>query len=57
VYAYPVWLVVTAADGDVGGWRVVRDNLCPRCGHGVLAEHLHADGGDRLHWWCRKLWK
>ncbi|MFW6097988.1 MAG: DUF7567 family protein [Chloroflexota bacterium] len=57
VYAYPVWLVVTAADGDTEGWRVVRDNLCPRCGHAVLPDHLAGDGGDQSHRWCRKLWE
>lgn len=55
VCAYPVWLVVKAADSDVGGWRVVRDNLCPRCGYGVLAEHLAGDD-DWSHRWCRELW-
>ena len=57
VYAYPVWLVVTAADGDTGGWRVVRNNLCPRCGHSVLPDHLAGDGDDQTHRWCRELWE
>src|SRR5690606_26798522 len=57
VYAYPVWLVVKAADGDAGGWRVVHDNLCPRCGHAVLPDHLSGDGDDRSHQRCRKLWE
>ncbi len=64
VYAYPVWLVVKAAGDDVDGWRVVRDNLCPRCGYSVLAEHLAGNddvlgtsGGHRSHRWCRELWE
>ncbi|MDT8307886.1 MAG: hypothetical protein RRC07_18280, partial [Anaerolineae bacterium] len=56
VFAYPVWLVVRAADGDTGSWRVVRDNLCPRCGHAV-PDHLAGDGDDRSHRWCRELWE
>lgn len=56
VFAYPVWLVVTAADGDRNGWRVVQDNLCPRCGHSVRPEHLAGDGDDRSHRRCRELW-
>lgn len=60
VCAYPIWLVVTAADCDVGGWRVVRDNLCPHCGHAVLARDddvLRTSGGHRPHRWCRELWE
>jgi ribosomal protein S27AE len=57
VFAYPVWLVVTAAGGDTGGWRVVRDNLCPRCGRAVLADHRAGDSDDRSHRWCRELWE
>lgn len=64
VYAYPVWLVVTARDGEVDGWRVVHDNLSPRCGHGVPADHPGGDDDDvlctsgehRSHQWLRKLW-
>jgi ribosomal protein S27AE len=56
VYAYPVWLVVRAAEGDTDGWRVVEDNLCPRCGRVVRAEHLTGDD-DRSHRWCRELWE
>jgi hypothetical protein len=29
VFACPVWLVVAAADGERGRWRVVGDNTCP----------------------------
>jgi hypothetical protein len=57
VYAYPVWLVVTAADGDRNGWRVVRDDLCPRCGHGVRPDHRTGKGDDGLHRSCRELWQ
>lgn len=57
VYAYPVWLVVTAAGGDRGGWRVVRDDLCPRCGHGVRPDHRTGESGDGLHRSCRELWQ
>lgn len=56
VYAYPVWLVVTAAEGDTEGWRVVEDNFCPRCGRVVRVEHLTGDD-DRSHRWCRELWE
>ena len=57
VYAYPVWLVVTAAGGDRDGWRVVRDDLCPRCGHGVRPDDRTGEGGDGLHRSCRELWQ
>jgi hypothetical protein len=56
VYAYPVWLVVRTARGDAGSWRVVRDNLCPRCGHAVLPNQLAGDGDSSLHRQCRELW-
>jgi hypothetical protein len=52
--------VVMAIDGCKGGWRVVHDNLCPRCGHAVLSNltnHPAANKDDRLHHWCRELWE
>jgi len=57
VYAYPAWLVVTAKDGDAGGWHVVHDGICPGCGCRVLPEHPAGDGGDPSHRWCRELWE
>jgi len=57
VYAFPVWLVVTAWDGDAGGWRVVHANVCPSCGHSVLAEQPAGDGDNLSHRWCQELWE
>jgi hypothetical protein len=57
VFAYPVWLVVTAVEGDTGGWCVVQDNLCPCCGHAVVADGLAGDGDEQSHRWCRELWE
>jgi len=57
VYGYPVWLVVTATDDETGGRRVVRDDLCPRCGHRVPADGPAGDGDEQSHRWCRELWE
>jgi hypothetical protein len=61
VIAYPVWLVVTAAepvsDSDLPGWRVVRDNICPYCGQDVTPEHLADTNRWGPHHACRKLWR
>lgn len=65
VFAYPVWLVVRAADGDTGNWLVVQDSLCPQCSHEVRREHLtgsgddalRRSGGHRSHRWCHELWE
>lgn len=35
VYAYPVWLVVTARDGDVDSWCVGQGNFLPKTGEDV----------------------
>jgi hypothetical protein len=56
IFAYPVWLVVTAAEGEASGWHVVHDNICPRCGHTVPPGHLAGGGGDRSHRLCQDLW-
>lgn len=57
VYAYPVWLVVTARDSGAGGLARRADNLCPRCDRVVRAEHLEGDGSDRSHRWCHEFWE
>jgi hypothetical protein len=60
VIAYPVWLVVTAAEPasehSLPGWRVVRDNICPYCGQDVTPEHLADTSRWGPHYACRELW-
>jgi hypothetical protein len=60
VIAYPVWLVVTAAEPaseySLPGWRVVRDNICPYCGQDVTPEQLADTSRWGLHHACRELW-
>ena len=57
VYAYPVWLVVAAVEDDSGRWRVLQDNICPRCGHIVVAVQPAGDKAVDAHRWCRELWE
>jgi hypothetical protein len=60
VIAYPIWLVVTAAESaseySLPGWRVVRDNICPYCGQDVAPEHLTDTRRWGPHHACRELW-
>ena len=55
VYGYPVWLVVTADEGETSGRRVVKDNLCPRCGRDAESGSV-ATSDDEVHRYCRDLW-
>ncbi len=55
VYAYPVWLIVMARDGDVDGWCVVHGNLCPHRGHIVRAKELTVSENHPSHRCFREL--
>jgi hypothetical protein len=55
VYGYPVWLVVAADESEARGWRVITDNLCPRCGCEVVSG-ARPGVGEADHRYCRKLW-
>jgi hypothetical protein len=62
--AIPVWLVVTGvtANNHNRRWRVVRDNICIRCGRPVAAEDITLDAGqaparNASHSYCRESWQ
>jgi hypothetical protein len=64
VMATPVWLVVTAATEDKHArrWRVVRDNICIRCGRPVTVADLAHGSGQApartvTHSYCRDSWQ
>jgi hypothetical protein len=64
VTAIPVWLVVTAATEDKHArrWRVVRDNICIRCGRPVTAGDMAPGAGQApartvTHSYCRESWQ
>lgn len=61
--ALPVWYVVAplVAAHRLTGWRVVRRDLCPRCGERVAPEDIAA-GADGRRWdlphgYCREIWE
>jgi len=61
--ATPVWLVVTEAAEDKYShqWRVVRDNICIRCGESVTEADLRRPVEEQRPWQtahghCREMW-
>jgi hypothetical protein len=62
--ALPVWYVVTPllSDRYLTGWKVVRKDICPRCGDPVSPEDVALGEGGRSRWdiphgYCRETWE
>ncbi len=62
--ALPVWYVVAPVveERRLTGWRVVRRDICPRCGEAVTPENIATAADGRQHWdtphgYCRETWE